>query len=84
MDTQPNVSVSQAPLDVKKPEIDPLRRIFIPIEKRTTAGTFVFRTHDNLVYARLEDGSVRRAVKKVRGKAARRADKQMRRAHAAG
>lgn len=59
--------------------LDPLTRVFKPIERRTTAGTMVFKTHDNLVYARLNDGSMRRAIPKVRGKAARRADKKMRR-----
>lgn len=56
-------------------KIDPLKRIFVPIEKRTAAGTLVFRTSDKQVYARLDDGSIRRAEKKIKGKAARRADK---------
>ena len=45
----------------------------VPTEKRTTAGTLVFRTHDQQTYARLEDGSIRRTTKKVHGKAAKRA-----------
>lgn len=58
--------------------IDPLRRVFVPIEKRTVAGTWVFRTTDRQLYARAGDGSIRRADKKVRGKSARRADKKAR------
>jgi len=60
-------------------EIDPLKRWFVPIEKRTSKGTMVFRTLDGDVYARLTDGSIRRANPKVRGKSARRADKIARR-----
>lgn len=58
-----------------QPAIDPLRRVFIPIERQAQNGTFVFRTTDNMTYARLGDGSIRRAQPKVRGKSARRADK---------
>lgn len=54
-------------------QIDPLKRVFVPVEKRTEKGTTVFRTLDKQVYARLEDGSIRRAVPRVRGKAAKRA-----------
>lgn len=63
----------------EKPPLDPLRRVFVPVERRTPNGTTVFKTHDNRVYARLEDGSIRRAVRKARGKAARRRDKETRR-----
>lgn len=60
--------------------IDPLRRVFVPIEQRTPRGTIVFKTHDNRVYARREEGGpMYRAIPKVRGKAARRHDKQQRR-----
>ena len=62
-----------------KPEIDPLRRVFVPRETKTPLGTTVFRTLDGTVYARVEDGSIRRAHRKLRGKAARRADKRARR-----
>lgn len=65
--------------DAKVQEIDPLRRVFVPIEKRTSQGTWVFRTQDNEMYARLTDGSIRRATPKLRGKTARRADKLARR-----
>ena len=53
---------------------------YVPIEKRTSQGTTVFRTMDHEVYARLEDGSIRRARPKVRGKLARKAEKLARRA----
>ena len=62
-----------------KAPLDPLRRVWIPVEKRTTAGTLVFKTSDNTLYARLESGAIRRAHPKVKGKAARRADKERRR-----
>lgn len=67
----------------QKPTIDPLRRVFVPIEKRTAKGTIVFRTSDKTMYARLEEGGpIRRVVPKIRGKAARRADKLARRRNA--
>ena len=56
----------------EKREIDLLRRVFVPIEKRTPNGTIVFRTTDKQVYCRLDDGSIRRATPKVNGKQARR------------
>ena len=58
--------------------IDPLRRVFVPIEKRTEKGTMVFKTLDNTHYARLEDGSIRRTTPKEHGKAARRRRAQAR------
>ena len=51
--------------------IDPLRRVFVPIEKRTEKGTLVFRTTDKELYFRAPDGSIRRAQPKVHGKDAR-------------
>lgn len=56
-----------------KPPIDPLRRVFVPIERRTPNGTLVFKTHDNQLYARMHDGSIRRATPKLNGKDARKA-----------
>jgi len=54
--------------------------VFVPIEKKTPKGTIVFRTTDNLVYARAQEGGpMFRAIPKVRGKAARAADKKQRR-----
>jgi hypothetical protein len=55
--------------------LDPLRRVFVPVEKRTAQGTLVFRTTDKDLYFRGPDGSIRRSVPKVNGKLA----KQMRR-----
>lgn len=74
MDAQPNGNARQ------QPPLDPLRRVFVPIERKTEKGTTVFRTTDKMIYARLTDGSIRRAVPKARGKSARRADKEQRRA----
>jgi hypothetical protein len=79
MDTQSRNTEGQAPPVAKKPSIDPLRRVFVPIEHKTSRGTIVFRTTDNRMYARVVDGSIRRAIPKQRGKSARRADKQQRR-----
>ena len=63
-----------------KPDLDPLRRVFIPIERTTPNGTTVFKTTDNMLYLRHPlDDSIRRATPKVRGKAARRRDKVARR-----
>jgi len=55
-----------------KPEIDLLRRVFVPREMRTTKGMMVFRTTDGEVYTRMFDGSIRRANPKVNGKVAKR------------
>lgn len=59
--------------------LDPLRRVFVPIERKMASGQTVFRTTDQMVYARLDDGSIRRAIPKQRGKSARRHDKEVRR-----
>lgn len=57
--------------------MDPLKRVFVPIENRSG----FFQTSDRCVYQRdQETGTIRRAIAKVRGKAARRADKRTRRA----
>jgi len=58
--------------DQRRP-IDPLRRVFIPIEKRNSKGMLVFRTHDKQLYVRMENGSIRRATPKINGKEARKA-----------
>lgn len=70
MEEQPKDDVKQQAID-QGSSIDPLRRVFIPIEKRTANGTLVFRTHDHEMYARLGDGSIRRVTPKVNGKQAR-------------
>lgn len=64
---------------MKKPADELLRRVFVPIEYQTSFGS-AFRTHDGTPYMR--DGHtqvIRRARPKVKGKAARRADKRARR-----
>lgn len=64
-----------------KPAIDPLRRVFIPVERVMQNGTIVFRTQDSTVYVRAKEGGpMLRAVPKIRGKKARAHDKQQRRA----
>lgn len=55
----------------EKKDIDPLQRVFVPIEKKTADGTIIFRTTDNQVYHRLADGSIRRETPKINGKLAR-------------
>lgn len=60
-------------------KIDPLRRVFVPRETRTPKGTLVFRTMDDCLYARTDDGAIRRAYPKARGKSARAVDKANRR-----
>ena len=80
MSTQPNGAEAHAAPAALKPPLDPLRRVFVPIEQKTPKGTIVFRTTDNLVYARAQEGGpMYRAIPKVRGKAARAADKRQRR-----
>lgn len=54
-------------------QIDPLRRVFVPVEKVTAAGTTVFCTSDREVYVRLSDGSIRNSRKKINGKDVRKA-----------
>ena len=62
----------------QQPPIDPLRRVWIPVEKRTSAGTLVFRTSDKTLYFRAPDGSIRHSVPKVNGKESRRARGRLR------
>ncbi len=66
-----------AATDQKRP-IDPLRRVFVPREAKTPNGTTVFRTRDEDLYLRLDDGSIRRANPKVNGKQARKARAKLR------
>ena len=44
-----------------EPKIDPLRRVFIPIERRKLNGNWVFRTQDGQQYERDKHGVIRRA-----------------------
>ena len=71
MDTQPKDDTASA-IDQRNPEYL-LRRSFVPKEFKTAKGTIVFRTTDDEVYARLADGSIRRAHPKANGKDARKA-----------
>ena len=73
-----NAKMPVADSNLKETKLDPLCRIFVPIERPTDSNTFIFRTTDKETYERLEDGSIHRINRKVRGKAARRADKVMR------
>lgn len=59
--------------------IDPLRRVWIPIEKRDVQGRLTFRTTDGERYRREDDGSMRHATGKVNGKRARKARARERR-----
>lgn len=55
-------------------KIDWAPRLFeIPNEARTPKGTNVFRTRDQQIYARLDNGVIRRATPKINGKDAKRA-----------
>ena len=56
MDTKP-----EAKDDV---DIDPLRRVFVPIEKKNVMGQFTFQTKDGKQYIRRADGSIRRNTPK--------------------
>lgn len=74
-----NVKMPDDALKLAETKFNSLKRIFIPIERRTAKGTLVFCTSDKEIYARLDDGSIRRTTSKVKGKAARRANKAARR-----
>jgi hypothetical protein len=72
---RPQIAPKEIEVNTQQPEspLDPLRRVLVPIEKRTANGTIVFRTTDKEVYFRHTDGSIRRASLKVNGKEARKA-----------
>jgi len=54
------------------PALDPLRRVFIPIEKRNVHGVWTFETTDGERYLRDPNtGVIRSAVVKINGKLAR-------------
>ena len=63
----------------QQPSIDSLRRVWIPVEKRTANGTPVFRTSDKTLYFRAPDGSIRHSTPKVNGKMTRKARQETRR-----
>lgn len=54
--------------------MDPTKRVLVPLETRQR----VSQTSDYCVYVRAADGSLRRARPKIRGKAARKREKQLR------
>ena len=51
--------------------IDPLNRVFVPIEKRMLNGNLTFQTSDKERYVRTSDGVIRRSTPKVNGKLAK-------------
>ena len=55
----------------QRPSIDPLRRVWVPIEKRDAHGDFTFRTSDGEKYYRDEQGVIRHATVRQNGKMAR-------------
>jgi len=61
--------------------IDPLRRVFVPIEKRDVRGNWVFQTLDKQKYIRnAATGQIRTLTRKVNGKVARKVRAKQRRA----
>lgn len=64
----------RTPVRLNPQKLDPLKRVFVPIERNGR-----FQTLDGQIYERTESGAIRRDVPKRRGKAARRAEKALRR-----
>ena len=54
------------------PALDPLRRVFIPVEKRASNGDWLFETSDGHTYRRGIDGVIRSRMPKINGKLAKR------------
>jgi len=73
-ETLVTVPLEETKANVSEP-IDPLRRVWIPIEKKLPDGNMLFRTTDKTVYVRLQNGAIMRARPKLRGKAARKAER---------
>jgi hypothetical protein len=71
MDTQPRDTEDRASPVAQKPTLDPLRRVFVPIEKRDVHGRWTFNTSDGERYTRDEHGVIRNIRVKVNGKVAR-------------
>lgn len=59
--------------------IDPLHRVLVPIEGKTSLGVWTFKTVDGDAYYRESSGAIRRKNPKVNGKQARRARAAVRR-----
>jgi len=73
--------MEKTPLQVEP--LDPLRRVFVPIEKRTLDGAWTFKTSDGEKYLRHPKTGAMVNVSKTRGgKAAKKARRQARAAHA--
>lgn len=65
MDTQPEGgnNVAETTKTGQRTTIDPLRRVFVPIEKRTTTGDVRFQTRDGVLYERnLLTGVIKRVI----------------------
>lgn len=56
-------------------QLDPLRRVFVPRERKQEDGTAIFRTLDKQSYIRGVDGVIRRETPKINGKQAKKARK---------
>ena len=56
----------------KSETVDPRRRVFVPVEGKTSRGVWTFSTLDGKKYYRAPDGSIRNPGK-VNGKQAKRA-----------
>lgn len=62
-----------------KEPLDPLRRMFVPIEKRMTNGNMTFQTLDKERYYRTSQGVILRVAPKVNGKKAKKERQRRRR-----
>ncbi len=63
--------------DANKP-LDPLRRVFVPIEKKMLNDNWTFKTLDKERYYRTSAGVILRVAPKINGKRAKK-DRQKRR-----
>lgn len=78
MDTTENTAnVGGTKSGVKEP-LDPLRRVFVPIEKRMTNGNMTFQTSDKERYYRTSDGVILRVAPKINGKKAKKERRKLR------
>lgn len=60
--------------------LDPLRRVFVPIEKRMLDGRMIFQTTDRCQYLRDDRGVIVRRYPKVNGKKAKKNRRHQRQA----
>ena len=79
-DRKPSDTVDQRSPESSSRRIFKMSEGFKPTEHKTSAGTIVFRTTDDMVYCRLPNDVIRRSTPKIRGKSARRAEREARRA----